>query len=101
MPKITAGGGPTNVREAIDPAVPTSAPAAELTRDEDPHAPQQRPGEHTTFFGLDRIGEQGPEPLGELATEDESAEVEGSEEDADPAPAVEPRPAKRGGRKSS
>lgn len=92
MPKITAGGGPTNVREAIDPAVPTSAPAVELTREEDPHAPQQRPGEHVAFFESVEL------PAEEQPTIEEPGEqAEGS----DLPPAVEPRPAKRGGRKSS
>lgn len=59
MPKITTHGGASNAREAIDPAVvtaPSSAspsgdgPTVELTRDEDPHAPAARPGEHTPFF---------------------------------------------------
>lgn len=83
MPKITAGGGASNVREELDPAVPTvtppsafDGPTVELTRDEDPNAPAPRPGEHVAFFtagpalggevsksGLNVIGETGPEEL--------------------------------------
>ncbi len=103
MPKITAGGGATNAREALETTGPSSAPAAapdgptvELTRGEDPHAPAARPGEHVTFFAEhgERPDDSEPgEPLGEQETPDapdEGAETSQEVEDS----AVPARPVK-------
>jgi hypothetical protein len=114
MPKITAGGGATNVRAELDPAVPTSAPASgvddgptvELTRDEHPHAPAKRPGEHTAFFVGEQGAEREPERVEhEAGSEDHPEAPDGEQRNAEASGDAEdsaaPRPAKRGGRRSS
>lgn len=106
MPKITAGGGASNVREELDPAVSTVAPSSasdgptvELTRAEDPNAPAPRPGEHVVFFVGEHdvtanvVSDTLPTDGDEQPGEDEEPEESVEEADA-PAPS-----AKRAARK--
>jgi hypothetical protein len=92
-----------------DPAVPSPARfeeiTVELTRDEDPHAPAARPGEHVAFFaeGEPVREPERIEPEGEPADGEEPVDGETSRDSdkSDEPHASSPRPAKRGGRKAS
>lgn len=106
MPKITVHGGPSNMYEGDPHAEPSSSadvddgPTIELTRDEDPHAPAARPGEHAPFFaGLNGIGESGQEELTGDEEREALPEVADEEREA-PASSTPRKAAKRGGNKA-